>query len=73
MTIQLLATELGEFIVTESGLQIQVDSAIILDGLLAAENDDLLLTEDGYYIGIESAGLLRPVLFIANVGRMMGR
>lgn len=73
MTIQLLATELGEFIVTESGLQIQAESPIILDGLLAAENDDLLLTEDGFYFSIESADVFRPVFFIANVGRMMGR
>jgi sulfur transfer complex TusBCD TusB component (DsrH family) len=73
MTTSLLATELGELLLTEDGLEIALEDPDLLKHLLAAENGDLLLTEDGYYIEIEFSPSGKPVLFIVNMGRMMGR
>jgi len=74
MTTSLLATELGELLLTEDGLDIALEDPDLLKYLLAAENGDLLLTEDGYYLGIDLlATVAKPALFIVNMGRMMGR
>jgi hypothetical protein len=74
MTTSLLATELGELLLTEDGLEIALEDPDLLKYLLAAENGDLLLTEDGYYIEIDfSSAVAKPTLFIVNMGRMMGR
>ena len=66
----ILTDEAGQWLLTEDGRPILINEPT--EDYLASELGEYLLTEDGRYI-LVTAGFAQPVLFIANVGRMMGR
>lgn len=65
----ILATESGELLLAENGYELAAEA--FLGIILTDESGQWLLTEDGLNI-LATAGFTQPVLFIANVGRMMG-
>lgn len=70
MNYFILATESGELLLAENGYELAAEA--FLGIILTDQSGQWLLTEDGRYI-LVTAGFAQPVLFIANVGRMMGR
>jgi len=66
MTTSLLATELGDILLTEAGLEIALEQAPVIVDVLATETGDILLTESGLEIALENGTTFRQYLAAEN-------